>query len=107
MTDNQQDDTDKTENDMQAMMRMSEEIKDIAVGLSLASCRRPTIMLGALAVALVELNYDYSRGNDGEKGETLDAMLDVLREMHAHYAEGQRLQAIREAADAREKGRIQ
>ena len=107
MADDEQDKTAGTENDMQAMMHMSEEIKDTAIALSLASCRRPTIMLGALAVALVELNYDYSRGNNGEKGETLEAMLDVLREMHAHYAEGQRLQAIREAADARERGRIQ
>lgn len=91
----------------QAITEMAKDVKEFAVAVATDEGMKPSVMLSGIAVALVELNHDYSKGDDAQKAEAFENMIDVLRLLHEHYGEAKRLHAIREANEARKEGRIQ
>lgn len=92
---------------MEAINDMAQDVRAFAIMTALNEGFKPSVMLSGIAVALVELNHDYSKGNDEDKAGSLEDMINVLRELHAHYGDAKRRQAIREAAEARERGDMQ
>ena len=84
------------------------EIKSAATVLYAKRKVDDTFMLvAAIAMVLVETNYEFSQSEEGVQGDTLEPMLDAIRELHRQHDRIVKATAAAEAAEARKEGRIQ
>lgn len=103
-------DTQKQEDAKRAehILEMARDIKEFALVAAFELSMRPSSMLAGIAVALVELNHDYTRGDEDNKKASLEDMIKALRAVHSEYSEAKkRGQAMIEAEEARRQGNIQ
>jgi hypothetical protein len=100
------DDKDMISDDeMAAIIQLSEDIKAAIVGLAVLTGAKPSRMLAAMVVATAELNLDHTK--PGHEEWSLEQMIDGIRAMHADLMEAKHNQDMADAAEAHQRGSIQ
>ena len=96
-----------TQENAEMISEMANDVKAFVLMVAHDEKLKPSIMMSGIAVALVELNYDYTKGDEADKDACLEDMINVFRVLHAHYAKSRKAHAAKEADEARKRGNIQ
>jgi hypothetical protein len=84
---------------------MASVIEDFAEFLAVKNDASGNALVASIATALVEMSFKHAK--PGKEDEAMNHTIDAMRLMHQEIVEAEQKEAIAEAGESKERGRMQ